>query len=237
MADTRIPDNFFKPHKTLISEEFLNGLIELSYRYRFNKEKKGKFVSRDIAQFLKIRFPEQEKALDKMSFSFVRDGSTVVKVAPKTEPGFQDFLSTCITGPEWCPLTIDVILLAFGTRNENSLRKISEFVLFLRDLSPETAYIIPEQKQLKVLFNWFVDKVWFNITVENFKRWDRNWRLLKWTYFPEDKQIVNRVVIPASSTLKEIATHILSVGTIISDKQGEKDWDLHYRTLIQEDRD
>lgn len=235
MADTRLPDNLFKQRREIIPEEFLNKLIRLSYRYK--KGKNGTAVSREIAEILKMRFPEKEEDLDKMSFSFVRDGSAVVKVTPKNEPGFQDFLSTSITGKEWCPLTIDVILLAFGTRNENALRKISEFVLFLRDLSPETAYIIPEQKQLKVLFNWFVDKVWFNITVENFKRWDRNWRLLKWTYFPEDKQIVNRVVIPASSTLKEIATHILSVGTIISDKQGEKDWDLHYRTLIQEDRD
>lgn len=222
MADSTISENLFKPTREAIPEEFLNKPIRLSRKY--GKRRNGTAVSREIAELLKMRFPEKEEALDKLSFSFVREGSTIVKVAPQNKPGVQNFLSTRITGNEWCPLTIDVILLALGTRNENALKGISAFVSFLRAFSQATAYIPPEQRRLSVLFNWFVKNVWFEVAIENFEKNDRKWRLLTWIHFPRDRQHTKRAIIPDSFTLKDIATHILSTGTILSDKQGEKDW-------------
>ena len=222
MADTRIPDNLLKPRREIIPEEFLNKLIRLSRKYK--KGTNRTLVSREITKLLKMRFPEKEEALDKLSLSFVREGSAIVKVTPQNKPGIPNFLSTRITGIEWCPLTIDVILLAFDTRRENTLKGISAFVSFLRNFSPGTAYIPPEQRRLSVLFDWFVKNVWFEVAIENFEKNDRKWRLLTWIHFPRDRQHTKRAIIPDSFTLKDIATHILSTGTILSDKQGEKDW-------------
>jgi len=62
MADSTISENLFKPTREAIPEEFLNKLIRLSRKYE--KRRNGTAVSREIAELLKMRFPEKEEALD-----------------------------------------------------------------------------------------------------------------------------------------------------------------------------
>lgn len=180
-------------------------------------------VSSAVSQILTKAFPNKKAELEELSYTFPEKLSSTLLVSPDFSK--EPVLSARISEKNLSPLTMDVMFLAFELKDKKATEKIGEFVEFLNDFNPDSFNNPPDKNQLKMLFSWFVKNVWWKISIENFNNQEHNWRVLKWTHFPDNKfinAIINEVVIKGSSTLKDLASQILCTGNLISNSEGEK---------------
>ena len=119
------------------------------------------------------------------------------------------------------PLYLELVWCGLGLGLAHGHQSINRFSSFLTRIDPGATNNPPEKKQLKVLFQWFINNVDHKITIKEKQENGTKVCVLSWSEPGKAPRKYRRIVLPESITIKDMAYSILATGGLKKLKRKE----------------
>lgn len=190
--------------------------LHKSYRsfVQMNRVLKQEFSDKIRDQLVSI-YPEAKENLDQIFFSFVDVSGLILAPRLKKEPPVRQFSENglVVSVNKLNPLEVESLFFMLQHDCKDKTFKFDNFVSFLKEFDPNTLINPPPKQYLHVLSKWFVENVDWKIEFKEEEKNGAKLRILTWGTVQRPKKY-KKVVVPESTTLKEIASAILATGNL-----------------------
>lgn len=171
--------------------------------------------SEKIRRLLLKISPDSKENLDQMFFSFDKDYSSIVLLIRLKNDNVLTSRENNIglSVNRLSPLIVESLFFILKQDCPNKWLKYDNFVEFIESFDPKTLTNLPPKKHMNILSKWFVENVDWNVSIKNENKDGAKLRVLTWRTAQRPKKY-KKAIIPESTTIQEIASVILSTGTL-----------------------
>lgn len=181
--------------------------------------------SEEIKNFMKESYPQRADFFEILDFQFVEQKDSLksflyIDIIIDEETNIRANVN------DISPLYVDSLIEGLKIESAHIQYGLEEFVSFVKQFDPQAINRPPQRKELQILLKWFLENVISEVKVLSIEGKKKNNFILSWTdaTFEGEKH----ATIPEGSTLKDLASVILTTGKLQSFKRR--------KTLNLEDR-
>ena len=173
--------------------------------------------SEEIKNCMKESYPQRTDSFDSLNFKFVEQKGSNDKSFLYIDIIINEETDIRVNVNDLSPLYVDSLIE--GLKIERALLQygLETFVSFVKEFDPQAINKPPQRKELQILLKWFLENVISEVKVLSIEGKKKNNFILSWTdaTFEGEKH----ATIPEGSTLKDLASVILTTGKLQSFKR------------------
>lgn len=211
------------PEKSPLEQiEDLYKLLDSGF-LRKNALERSNEISDELRRLMTKIYPPGRDYFEQMVFSFVKVGVPqppfLINTMLKKDLSSSNPCAVLVPTNMLVPLYLELVWCGLGLAHGH--HSINRFSSFLTRIDPGATNNPPDKKQLKVLFQWFINNVDHKITMKEKQENGTNVRVLSWSEPGPVTRKYKRIVLPESITIKDMAYSILATGGLKKLKRKE----------------